>query len=202
MTQETTEISKSDQPPEARHVPATGQEATGAGGQRAMQVAALIEDQTEVSKRERAKTAVNAREQKAGRQPILGAAASTKIESPERVRPTAAAKAGISERKVRKAQFVRKAAPALAAKVEARLPSPDDPSRYAVFVRPHCPNCNSKNIRSYGTKRRGRYSQCRECFHGPFLAREAEIGADGFLIVEFLPVKTHPSDKTGPRRKP
>ena len=77
--------------------------------------AALAELLGEQAKRERAKTAVTTREVKAGRQePILDTASAPKMSGREKKSIVRAAKgARVSERKVRKAQRVRKAAPDL-----------------------------------------------------------------------------------------
>jgi len=86
--------------------------------QRAMNAAELAELESEKAKRERAKTAVDAREIKAGRkEPILETAPSPKIEPKERSRKVAAKSARVSERKVRQAQEVKKVSPEMAGEV-------------------------------------------------------------------------------------
>lgn len=86
--------------------------------QRAMQVAGLVEDLAAQSRHARAATAVDVREQKAGRRPISGDAAAPKIKQ-ERVRAKTSKRARVSERKVKRAQLLKRRAPALAKKVAA-----------------------------------------------------------------------------------
>lgn len=91
--------------------------------QRAMNAAGLAELESEKARRERAKRAIEARKWHPVKKPISEAAPSPKITTPpepkDRVRATAAKSAGVSERKVRQAQEVKRAAPALAAKVQS-----------------------------------------------------------------------------------
>ena len=92
--------------------------------QRAMNAAELAELESEKARRERAKKAINTRWHP--KTEYSEAAPSPKYkptppppEPKERVRATAAKSAGVSERKVRQAQEVKKAAPELAAKVHS-----------------------------------------------------------------------------------
>lgn len=93
--------------------------------QRAMNAAGLAELESEKARRERAKKAAQAvdREPRTGKFYRSEAAPSPKRTAPpepkERVRPAAAKSAGVSERKVRQAQEVKRAAPELAAKVQS-----------------------------------------------------------------------------------
>lgn len=83
---------------------------------RAVVAAELAELLSERAKRERAKAAVASREWRPVIKPILSAASADKIE-PTDTRTQAAKTAGVSERKVRQAQTVKRAAPDLSDKV-------------------------------------------------------------------------------------
>lgn len=96
--------------------------------QRAMNAACLSELESEKARRERGKVAVEARELHPVKKPILSAGAADKIAPPKPMkakkaktdtRKSASKSAGVSERKVRQAQEVKRAAPVLAAKVQA-----------------------------------------------------------------------------------
>jgi len=148
-------------------------------GQRAMQVAALIEDQTEVSKRERARKAGTAGGSGRPKENSLPRAVCDKLpaEPKKDVREAASKAAGVSRRKVVKAQFVRKAAPALAAKVEAGAVTSEaaasptarkklkELAHVFTFIEPaHCPHCDSTDLKSYGREHDGGlYSFCKKC---------------------------------------
>jgi SAM-dependent methyltransferase len=86
--------------------------------QRAMHAKRLETALGRIAKRERADAAVTAREQKAGRLPILEAAAASKIPK-ERSRKTAAKDHGVSEKRVRRAGHIEAQDPLLAAQVLA-----------------------------------------------------------------------------------
>lgn len=85
--------------------------------QRAMLADEAAELESKLVVKERAKQAVAVREAKAGRkEPILSANASNKIEKQD-TRAKSAKRAGVSERRMKKARAVRKADPELAKKV-------------------------------------------------------------------------------------
>jgi N6-adenosine-specific RNA methylase IME4 len=86
--------------------------------QRAGMTVDLLEELAAQSKRQRATTAVVAREMKAGRRPISEVTSASKIATP-RVREKVSKRAGVSQHKIRQAATLKKRAPALHAKVKA-----------------------------------------------------------------------------------